>query len=430
MEMGLGKTAVTLAEFMQLLIDDKVDNLIVVCPNSLKTNWANEVEFWSEGKLKSEVWDDCTPDLKPRVKILNYETLAIASKRGYLYIKQLLDMGRRVMLVLDESTQIKKHNGVRTKSLLGIARSCSFTRILSGAPMVQGPQDVWSQLKFIGALKGMPYANFKKRYCVMGGYQGKQIMGANPNTMPELQAIIDQNAFRAKKEDWTDIPPKMYYVRNIPQTPAQKRIYKEMVDDFVTMVNQEHIEAQMVITQMGKLQQISSGFVYDENKEAQLITGGNPKLNELKEILEEIDSRVVVVTFFTYSTKLLMKELEPYGVAGIYGGLSDAEIDDAKKRFNTGDARVIVCQSSAAKYGHTLLGDKEMPCHTTVFYENSFSLDDRLQIEDRNHRIGQQHGVNIIDFVTSTIEAKVIKALQQKKDLAGVIIDAVKTSRI
>lgn len=427
MEMGLGKTAVTLAEFVKLKNDGKVDVLVIACPHSLKQNWADEVKFWTEGGLTTSIW----PKFEDAdVYIFNYEAFSVGGRTGEAALRGLCGK-KRVYLALDESTQIKKHNSVRTKSLLGTARMCSYTRILSGAPMVQGPQDIWAQLKFIGAMKGINFFQFRNRFCLMGGYMGKKIIGANPVSVSELHRILDTCSFRAKKMDWLDIPEKTYFTRTIEMSPQQKRHYKSMLVDFITYVNGQEVDAAMVVTQMGKLQQISSNFVYDEDGVPRDLGGPNRKLNEIKQILDdEIDGKLIVVSYFAHSTQVLLSELEEYGVVGIYGGQSSEEIAAAKEDFNRGDARVIVCQESAAKYGHTLLGTEDMPCCTTVFYENSFSMDDRVQIEDRNHRIGQRFTVNIIDMVCSDIEAKVIKALQQKQDIAEAIIDAIKVQRI
>ena len=426
MEMGLGKTAVIIAEFVKLLHDNKVDKLVVMCPNTLKSNWRDEIGDWTEGEISCSVWPE-TED--SHAHILNYETVSAGKRRGETFIRGLCE-NHRVMLVLDESTQIKNPSSIRTKSLLGTARMAEFTRVLSGAPMVQGPQDIWAQLKFIGEFKGVNYYQFRNRYCRMGGYMGKQIKGANPENVGELHEKLAGCSFRAKKEDWLDIPPKMYFTRNINQNRKQQQHYQSMVKEFITMINGEEVSAPMVITQMTKLQQLSSNFIYDENGKVQEIEGTNFKLKEIYQILDEIDGRAIIVTYFTHSTKKLIEELKDYEAVGICGGMSDEEIQSAKEKFNAGTARVMVCQSSAAKYGHTLLGSEDAPCHTTVFYENSFSLDDRIQIEDRNHRIGQKYGVNVIDLPSSAVELRVIKALQQKQDIAKAIVDAVKISRV
>jgi SNF2 family DNA or RNA helicase len=263
----------------------------------------------------------------------------------------------------------------------------------------------------------------------MGGYMGKQVCGPNIDTLPELNQIITRNGFRAKKQDWLkDLPPKVYHIRNVGMSRDQKKHYTHMLTNFLVDIGDgKNVSAHMVVTQMLKLQQISSGFVIDED--------GTPndlcvpeKLEEVRNILEDTEGKAIIPTYFRHSTDRLISYLEGkgYKVSYIRGQMQDYEIEEQKKAFNEGDADVIVCQSSAAKYGHTLLGTADRPCSTTIFYENSFSLDDRIQIEDRNHRIGQKHSVNIIDLVTSNVEHKVVKALQKKKDVASAIVDAVR----
>ncbi len=429
MEMGLGKTAVLLADFQRLRKADLVDVLVLLCPNSLKGNWEREVALWTNNLMISSVWPKTDV---AHVYIMNYEALGSGRARGKDLIWNLINQGKRVMLGLDESTQIKGHRSNRTKVLLGLARSVDFTRILSGAPMVQGPQDIWPQMKFVGELKGVNFFQFRNRYCQMGGYMGKKITGPRADRIPELNHIIDGVAFRAKKEDWLDLPSKMYYTRELKLNSNQKKHYHEMLRQFCTKIQEQQVDAHMVITQMLKLQQISSGFVIDGSGKPRPIEGPNAKIMEIKSILDnEINSKVIVPVYFKYSVSQLFQELGDYGVTVIEGGMTDEEIESAKRLFNEHDEfRVIICQQSAAKYGHTLLGTKTSPCHTTIFYENTFSLDDRIQMEDRNHRIGQEHIVNCIDLISTGVEQKVIAALQHKRNIAETIIDAIRTERI
>lgn len=426
MEMGLGKSATLLAEFMELKVNGMVDKLIITCPFSLTLNWANEVKNWCGDTLTVNVWP--STDLSADVQILYYEAYSVGGRKGEKYVRELLE-NHRCMNALDESTQIKNPNSVRTQSILGMARLSQYVRILSGAPMVQGIQDIWAQLKFIGELRGVNFYQFRNKYCVTGGFKGKQILGPRKEYVGEIHRLLDSCAFRAKKADWSDLPDKIMFTRRLQMSKEQQKEYDRMLDEFVAIIDDEIVEAHMIITQMVKLQQITSGFMYDENKIAHPFKGTNKKLQEVEDILESIDGKVIVVTYYRYTTELLLKKLEKYGVVGIYGGLNEIEIEQNKKEFNEGSARVILCQSTSAKYGHTLLGTQDQPCNTTIFYENSFSLDDRLQIEDRNHRIGQRFDVNIIDLVSSSIEEKVIKSLQRKEDMAKAIIDAIKSER-
>lgn len=431
MEMGLGKTAVVVAEVRTLLDKGKIHKGVVFCPFSLTHNWANEFVKWlrPDNQVKVAVWPDTDP--KADVYVMPYESVALGKARGLTFLRQLMDSGKLVYLALDESTQIKNPTANRTKNLLSVARNAAFCRVLSGAPMVQGPQDLWAQLKFIGALRGMSYYQFRGVYCRMGGYRGHQILGPNKETIERLMAEMDRVSFRAKKEDWIDLPPKVYYQRKVEMSQDQKAAYKLMLKDFLAYVETGVIEAPMVITQMGKLQQISSGFILNGEDRHELVPGPDAKIREIQEILDfEIDNKIIISANYNASIDRLIRYLEPYGVATIRGGMAKDQVEEEKRKFNEGDARVIICQETSAKYGHTLLGHTLAPCHTIVFYENTFSLDDRIQMEDRCHRIGQNFSVNVIDFVCSGIEERVIKALVNKKDMAGAIVDAIKSHRV
>lgn len=431
MEMGLGKTAVTLAEFLDLKLKGLADILIVVCPHSLLSNWSREVDDWTCNGLTVSLWPKKE---EADVYILNYEAFAVGGATGTKFVSDLCAK-HKVYLALDESTQIKNNGSVRTRALLSLARDSAFTRILSGAPMVQGPQDLWSQLKFIGQLRGVNYYQFRNRYCRMGGFKGKQILGPNTERIGELHGILNDCSFRAKKKDWLDIPNKLYSMRPVKLSPQYAAAYKQMAQELCMFLESgNEVTAPMAVTLMLKLQQISSGFIIDDEGNTTRIAGPNAKLNELLSIIDtELDTKVIIPLYFQESQAILIEAMEKHNIpfAKILSKMTPEEIEHEKLRFNKDDTvKVALAQTSSQKYGHTLLGSAQVPCHTTIFYENTFSLDDRLQMEDRNHRIGQRFPVNIIDLNCSPIEAKAITALQRKENVAKVIVDAIRTIRV
>lgn len=430
MEMGLGKTAVTIADFLRAKKAGKADKLVIVAPHSLLGNWAREVKHWPkpEYALSVTIWPKKE---NSDVYVLNYEAFAVGNATGTQFVSDLCSKFK-VFIALDESTQIKNNQSVRTRALLSLARDATFTRTLSGAPMVQGPHDLWSQLKFIGELRGVNYYQYRNRYCKMGGFQGRQILGANEQKMEELHGILAGCAFRAKKSDWLDIPEKIYLPRTMSLSPQYAKAYEVMRRELLLEIgNDQEVTAPMAITLMLKLQQISSGFIISDDGQTNRLTGPNNKLNTLIDIItNEIDTKVVIPVYFQESQAIVMEALEANNIkfAKILSKMSPEEIEHEKRRFNEDDdVKVALAQTSSQKYGHTLLGTEKVPCHTTIFYENTFSLDDRLQMEDRNHRIGQRFPVSIIDLNCSSIEEKAVAALNRKENLAKVIVDAIRT---
>ena len=158
MEMGLGKTLTALVEFMALVKEKEVTRLVVICPNSFKTGWVDEIN-----KHKVDVhphifesgleWTNnnflTTKFTKPPVLIINYE--AIRKEPVQTYIRQFA-ANRRCMIVLDESIQIKTYNSQQTRAALTLSHIFKYKRILSGKPVTQGPHDLWAQMRFIGAI--------------------------------------------------------------------------------------------------------------------------------------------------------------------------------------------------------------------------------------------------------------------------------------
>jgi SNF2 family DNA or RNA helicase len=423
--MGTGKTLVTLAEFANLHRLDKVSTLIVVCPNSIKGAWAEEAEK-SGWAFQVVGWPNAVsptaPKSTPLVIIMNYE--ATITTKGSQYLNALLS-ARRCMLVLDESINIKNPKARRTRILIAASQWATYRRILSGAPVTQGPHDLWAQMRFLGAFERTNYYAFRNHFCRMGGWKGKQIIGAQNEE--ELNAIVSQWSFRARKEDWLDLPRKIYQTREYVLTTEQKRHYKDLVTNLFTKIQEQVIEVQMVISAMIKLQQICSGFLLTSAGEAIRISDGNPKLALLDEILEEVTGKALIFVMFRHTMDTLTSHLGGR-CTWLAGAMHQDVILENKARFEKDPTcRYLVVQIQSGKYGHTLLGGPGKDrCATTIFYEHSYSLDNRVQAEDRNHRIGQDQPVVYLDLVGSPIEKEIVKALRDKQDVATAIIDGIR----
>jgi SNF2 family DNA or RNA helicase len=434
MEMGTGKTMTTLAEFADLYKRGKVSTLIVVCPNSIKGAWAAEAEK-TGWHFQPHVWPE---QMDPgsvaalHVVIMNYE--AVITAKGGRYLNELLAK-RRCMLVLDESINIKNPKARRTRTLIAASQNAIYRRILSGAPVAQGPHDLWAQLRFLGAFERYNYYAYRNHFCRMGGWQGRQIIGAQNEK--ELNEVVGRWSFRARKEDWLDLPKKIYQTREYELTPTQKKHYKELATDLITKIENRVIEVQMVISAVVKLQQICSGFLLHNDpmggdKQAIAIPDGDPKLALLDEVLEEVTGKVLIFCMFRHTVERLWRHLarDENRCAVIQGGMTVDEITKGKDRFEKDPGvRYLIVQIQSGKYGHTLLGGSGQDrCATTIFYEHSYSLDNRVQAEDRNHRIGQDQPVVYIDFVGPKIERNIVKALRSKQDVATAIIDGIQAN--
>lgn len=429
MEMGLGKTATALHDFLRSAERREATRGIVVAPNSFKGGWRAEVAKWS-APIDTFVWQAGHDQLlrnwiraswnKPPLIIVNYE--AIRSER----VRQLLFdymSPRPTMVIFDESIQLKQFDSQQTKAAISLSKEAAMSRILSGKPLTQGPHDLWAQMRAIKQQEGRSYYAWKTLFCRMGGFKGKQVIGAqNEDYMGKL---INPYVFWATKADWTDLPPKVYTQRTYELTKEMIEPYESMERDFIVWLEEgDMVTIDAMITKYIKLAQIQTGWVYDENGKPRTLVDDdrNPRLNLLGRILEEeVSGKSIVVYHHKPVLDQLLNKFRHLQPAYIAGGATTEFTEAQKRRFNDDpECRVIFIQTQAGKYGHTLLGGPEPQnhCSTSIFYENTYSADGRSQLEDRNHRHGQSgDSVLYVDLVATSLDERIVKALQMKENI-------------
>ena len=438
LEQGLGKTLCALAEFRRLVDEDAADRMIVICPNTFKKGWADEivkhgfdfdVHIFRSAKRAAATEFVKLRHSKPPVMIFNYEAARMPK-----VLAGMIAWARRgrTYLVIDESIQIKSNKSAQTKAVhqltawdnaVDLPMHVHFIRILTGRPQTQGPQDLWGQLRAIGRFRSKNFYSFRGEYCVMGGWMAKQVVAAkNPERLAAEMAPV---VFQAKKKDWLPfLPNKRMTIRDYEMSGEQKSQYKSMEEEFLLEIESGVVTVDVAIAKYAKLAQIQTGFIYDETGVARELVdpSENPRLNLLLNILEdEVQGKTVVVYRHRAMLNVLIKALAHYDPAWIKGGMKPDEVEEQKARFNDDpDCRILLAQCDAAKYGHTLLAGpaEEDRCRTMIFFENSYSADTRDQIEDRIHRRGQTgEYVLYVDLSGSDLDRRIVRALQAKDAL-------------
>ena len=434
LEQGLGKTLLALTEFSFLYQTGKVDRMIVVAPNSFKKGWQEECEkhgfhfdvhIWrSTKKIAAADWLNSRHE-KPPVLIINYEA---ARMPGVLRALQIWAARGHAYLAIDESIQIKGHKSAQTKAIHKLAQwspftgetmLCRYVRILTGKPQSQGVTDLWGQLRAIGLFRETNFYSFRGAFAIMGGWENKQVTGIK--NAEALARAMEGSIFQAKKKDWLpNLPRKDMTIRDYQMSDEQLRQYRQMEHQFLLQIAEGVITVEVAVAKYAKLAQIQTGFIYDEDRIVHELVaeGDNPRLNLLKQILEdEVEEKTCIVYRHRAILPILIKALVKWDPAWIKGGMKPDETEEQKHRFNNDpECKVILLQAEASRYGHTLIGSPSGGrCGTMIFYENSYSLDTRSQIEDRVHRRGQTgEYVLYIDFCGSPLDRRIIKALQQK----------------
>jgi hypothetical protein len=431
LQMRLGKTPLTLNEFMLFKQHYGVNKGFILSPNSYKADWAAEAERFGvdvpvhvfDAKRAAET-DWFIRRNTEGIIVANYESL-ISPKSGVF-----LDwIDQKTYVAADESVKLKNPQSLVFKKSMLLSREASVTRVLTGLPNPQAITDFWAQLRFARKLSGTNFYSFRGRFATMGGYQGRKITGTKNE--PEFEQLVSDCSFRASRKNWNMKIDSDYEIVNLGMTKDQAKIYDEMDKDFITMLDSgDMITADQVITKRIKMQQIASGFVYNEHKAPQTIIPfeKTPKFLDLKERLDSIlTGKILIIGHYKHTMSELFRVLQPYGVACVFGNQDmkkmGRDVISEKSRFNNSDTcRIMLAQADAVKYGHTLMGTANDPCLTTCFFENSYNLDTRAQCEERNQGGGQQGSIHIFDYSSAAIEFEIIKALQYKENVANTVL--------
>jgi hypothetical protein len=353
------------------------------------------------------------------VLIVNYEAIRSDKTQDYIY---RFIRGRDAKITYDESIQIGVHNSAQTKAAIELSKSFQAHRILSGKWMTRGPHDTWSQLRAMKLLDGYLFHPFRHKFCEIGGFKGKQVKGAKNEEA--FGKLISPHVFKAFKSQYLNIG-KTYTKREYELHPIVARHYREMMEDFITFLGDgTEVSVEIALSKYAKVTQIQSGFIFDEQgNHRQLIDDkDNTRLQAFLDFYDtECSSKLIVPYVHRPVLDMLIRNTTGANPAYIKGGMHPDEIEDQKRRFNNDPScRIIYIQMRAGKYGHTLLGGPEPlnMCNTMMFFENTYSLDDRSQIEDRNHRKGQlADSCSYADLVSTEIDYKMINALADREDM-------------
>lgn len=443
MEMGTGKSKVTVDNMAILYEMGKINAALVIAPKGVYDNWVQgEIPVhlpdridrrvmrwraWKTQKFERELMEFITEKAKHlKVFVVNVE--AFSTPRGFEAAQAFLYQNPDNMIVVDESTTIKNRKAQRTKNIIKLRDISKYRRILTGSPITKSPMDLFSQCdllkeKCLGFNSYFAYqsryANVQKR--TMGHRSFQQIVGYR--RLDELSEKLDKFSNRVLKKDCLDLPEKVYVRRNVELTPEQDRLYAQMKKLALAKLSDgELATTASVLTQIMRLQQICCGHLQPD--EGPIRTLKSNRLPTLMDVVQEVQGKAIIWATYTHDILEIQKELaREYGedsVACYYGATPQDERQEIVNRFqNPSDPlRFFVGQPKTGGYGITLTA-----ANTTIYYSNSYDLEIRLQSEDRAHRIGQTNKVTYIDLVSpGTVDEKIREALRNKIDIAGQIL--------
>lgn len=462
-EMGTGKSWVIINNMAELWGSGDCLAALVLAPNGVHTNWTRlelpkHMPDWV--RYKATAWSAspraadraALEDIKLpcngclRVLTMNHE--ALQSKRGLDFAERFALGAGKLMIVVDESDAYKTPSAARTKALLKLKRYSDWRRILSGTPINNAPFDAFSQFMFLDEriLGTTSFYAFKAEYAEMlqdgnpllmaikrrsGTRFTPQVVARGGDGRPryrnldKLSQLIAPHSFRVLKRDCLDLPDKVYKTLLFELTPEQTEVYRKAKEECRIVFESEETPFNKLVA-VTKLAQITSGYyLHPACEQPVRIPGANPKLELLAERVARIvadGNKVIVWARYRIEIADIVARLRKDGIPCVeyHGGVKPGEERNAAiDAFEHGGAQVFVGNQQAGGTGITLVAASYV-----IYFSNNFSLRDRLQSEDRAHRIGQTRTVTYINIAAAnTIDEVVIAALTAKQDIATTIVD-------
>jgi len=439
MEMGTGKTKVLIDNMSMLYDKGKVDGALIIAPkgvvgtwysNELPTHLPNHIEnvtvLWQPNiNKKQQEKLETLFEVETALHILIMNVEAFSTEKGRLFAGKFL-RSHNALMAIDESTTIKNPSAKRTKNIVTLSKEAKYRRIMTGSPVTKNPLDLYSQCEFLSPwlLDFTSYYAFRNRYAEMKTMHahGRSIQVVDKfKNLGELSETLKEFSYRVLKEDCLDLPDKIFIKRQIQLTPEQSKLYNQMKEQALAILQGKVSSTKNSLTQLMRLQQITCGHFTDDNGVTQSIK--NNRIDELMTILEDIEGKAIIWAHYQYDmTKIIDAIKDKYGLRSFvdYYGLTPKEERQPNiKRFQDDPkCRFFIGTPSTGGYGITLTA-----ANTVIYYSNGYDLEKRLQSEDRAHRMGQKKPVTYVDInAEDTVDEKIVKALRKKINVASEVL--------
>jgi len=423
-EMGLGKSlqasTVAAVDFER----GTASNILCVVPANLTYNWLEELEKHTHYKVQvlagTPLYRHAVIEGFPTsgfdVLIVSYETL--------VNDKEYFDLITWDIVIVDEAHYIKNPQSKRSKAVRMLRRRRGI--LLTGSPMLNRPDELWALLNFIDPHRFKNRYQFRNRFCVMGGFKMKEIVGVK--NKGELKGILDEYMIRRLKKDCLDLPDKQVVRLKVDMHPEQAKVYNKMETELMLEVpdDPDPLEAENILTKMLRLKQIcGSPAVFG-------LPDNSYKLDKVVEMCQEFtsdtddDGLVVVWTQFRDVQDITRERLDKAGIPSftLNGGVKKEDrmgiINGWAATRGTGRPAVLLCMLQLGTGMNLVAANK------AIFIDSLYVPKLNEQAEDRIHRIGASttQPVQIYYLITrKTVEERIEQILRGKRKIFNELIE-------
>ena len=417
-DMGLGKTSITLTAIRNLLFDSfEVCKVLVIAPLRVaKNTWTDEIKKWEH--LSTLTYSLIIGNENERLSALNEQTDIyiinrenvdwLVNKSGYKF-----DFD---MVVIDELSSFKNHQSKRFKSLMKVRPLVKRIVGLTGTPSSNGLMDLFAEFKILDMGKRLGYfiGQYRITYFKPDKMNGPIVYSYKPlpNAENAIYEKISDITVSMKANEYLKMPELLTSNYVVELSNSEKNQYDEMTKSLVLEITDGEITASNAASLSNKLCQLSNGAIYDD--EQNIVEIHDRKLEALEDIIESMNGKPLLIAYW------YRHDLER-----IKSSFSVREIKTSEDISDWNDGKIPVALIHPASAGHGL--NLQNGGSTLVWFGLTWSLELYQQTNARLYRQGQKNTVVIQHIITKgTIDEQILKVLQKKNKTQADLIDAVR----
>ncbi len=417
-DMGTGKTGAALWALDYLMARGHIKRVLVICPLSVTKVWQDEaftvIPHRSVGTMtgKREKRIDVL-ESRADICIINFD--GVTSLYDAKTKKSPLD-NHFDLIIVDEASTYRNAQTQRYKALQHINTPDMRLWLMTGTPTPNAPTDAWALIRLV-APNRVP-ASFKLFQETVMRQQGPYKWVPRPNAQAVVRKLM-QPAVRFEKADCLDLPSITYNNRSCLLSAEQTKMFDTMRKRMKHEGEDgETITAANAAVKIIKLQQICCGVVKDDTEQP-IYLDAKPRLEALKELIEEAPDKVIVYVPFLFSMELLQAEISKYATCAVVNGkVPNAERAEIFTAFqNTSEPRVLIAHPAVAAHGLTLTA-----ASTIVWYAPIYSSEQYEQANARIDRKGQKNAMSVYHLAAHAFEWAIYDVLRNKTSMQSTLL--------
>ena len=418
LDMGLGKTVITLTAVEQLMYDSfEISRVLVIAPLRVaEDTWSRESEKWDH--LRHLTISKILGTPAQRRAALNAKAdIYIINRENVVWLCGELKRWCFDMVVIDELSSFKSPKAQRFRALRKVIGGSKRVVGLTGTPAPNGLIDLWSEMYLIdgGERLGRTVTGYRERYFVPDKRNQTTIFTYKPKPEADtaIRAKLSDICVSMKATDWLTLPERIDCVTAVKLTAAQRKAYDKFERDMYIEFTEGEVSAISAAALTNKLLQYSNGAMYTESGE--YIETGEGKLDALDEIIEAANG-APVLCFYSYKHDLeRIRRRFPQAV----------KLESAQHIAGWNEGRIPLLLAHPAGAGHGL--NLQAGGNIIVWFGLTWSLELYQQANARLHRQGQQRSVIVHHLLTeNTADERVYRSLQDKSAVQDGLLEALK----